>query len=148
MLVASGADEVVGESVKQRDNAIRWQRIAVLLSTTAALGLVSPTAASAASCGGTAYAPPFVTGAPSESGTAVAGSPGHRQGYVFSVKGNVPTSVFVEVKGYGKNGVEWHSLGVTGSGGRGDAPWGNALGRPALRAKSLGVNGVFVSWSC
>lgn len=113
-----------------------------------AVMLAAPATANAAPCGGTAYAPPFVTGPVSQTLTGVAGHPGYRQGYRFSVQGNVSTPVFVEVKGYSENGEAWYALPVSGTGGSGEVPWGNSLASPAVRAKSLSINGVTVNWNC
>jgi hypothetical protein len=116
--------------------------IACLLSGSAAAGAT-------ARCGGAAWAPPGAWGPASTSPVAVAGHPGYRQGYSWSVEGNVPTLVCAQGKGYDQNGnVQWNGLGCSGDGGNGVAPWGNLLGQPQLRARSLSINGVIVSWRC
>jgi hypothetical protein len=132
--------------------------LAALTMASLAAAVLAPGTASAASCGGTAYAPPSgvvftrnpTYGPESVTNVGIIGSPGHRQGYSFTVQGNFKTPVAVQAWGFDGSGHgKWYPLGVvSSSGGNGAVPWGNVLALPKLRAASGGGNGVLVTWRC
>lgn len=107
--------------------------------------------ASAAYCGGAAYAPPGGGyGLASQASEAIIGSPGYKQSYKWTVQGNFSTLVAVQALGFDSNGhSQWYNIGLPSfSGGSGFAPWGSVLAYPELRAESGTGNGVIVTWTC
>jgi hypothetical protein len=133
-----------------RARALRALILAAMITVAIASGaLAAPRNAYAASCSGTAYAPPGGAWGPvSTSSVAVIGSPGYRQSYTWHVQGNVPTPIGAQAWGFDSAGQgHWYGLGVSSTGGSGSVPWGNVLAYPRFRAQS-GFVGAFVTWTC
>ena len=126
-------------------------RLAAAVIPVLAYLLSGSVSADAAQCGGAAWAPPGGGWGPvSTSPQAAAGFPGYKLAYRWHVEGNVPTMVCAQGLGFDQsNHAQWYGLGCSYDGGLQAVPWGNNLGPPELRAKSLNVvNGVIVSWLC
>jgi hypothetical protein len=81
----------------------------------------------------------------SKSGCSVFGSPGRTQGYRFTVTNSSSACV----QGWGFDSAHpkggWFDVGC-GQSGRMSVPWGNVLGEPQVRVKSISLLPVLIDW--
>ena len=79
---------------------------------------------------------------------AIFGSPGRSQYYSVSAKGNIPTLLCCEGKGYRGTREFWKSIGCSNNGPvTGTVQWGNNLAYPEVYCKGI-PTGAFYSWKC
>ncbi|MEV8611315.1 hypothetical protein AB0383_25895 [Amycolatopsis sp. NPDC051373] len=137
-----------------QDSSRRFSRLAAVVAATAVAGGMLLTGAtaeaapqSANACSGSHQAggAPQVWSKASHSGCSVFGSPGRKQGYSFTVTNNQTACV----QGWGFDSAHpkggWFDIGC-GVSGHMTVPWGNVLGEPQVRVKSVSILPTLLDW--
>jgi hypothetical protein len=137
------------------DQGRRVSRCAILTALlTIALTFTVPTAADAAGCSGTAYAPPAINvwqvnyGPPASANTVRSGLQSNfRLTYKWRVEGNVPRTIAVRALGFQKGRQKWFNFGMSSRRGSGSVPWGMVTAVPKIMVASSGAGGR-VTFTC
>lgn len=100
-------------------------------------------------CRGGGFAPPALFGPPSEANIAILGDPNRKVSYIITRKGNVPTLLCCEGKGYQRGIQYWASIGCGGDRGEfgGSVEWGEIAALPEVRCRGV-PTGALYSWTC